>query len=65
MMVTVGHVTSSPLLKTRTVLASVLRLDFDCSRPGHGARTAVSVAGRPGTPGVHLAIDNCKKEEIN
>lgn len=63
MMVTVGHVTSSPLLKARAVLASVLRLDFDSSGPGHGAGTAVGVAGRPGSPWVHLAIDNCNEEK--
>lgn len=57
-MVTVRYLTAASLLQAGAVPSPVLGLYLDGPRPGHGARTAVRVAGRPGTPWRHLTVDD-------
>lgn len=56
MMVAGGHLTTPPLLQTGAMSAPVLRLHLHRPGSGHGARSAVRIAGRPGAPRTHLTI---------
>lgn len=60
MVVAVGNLAASALLQAGAVPTPVLRLDLHGSGPRHGARAAVRVAGRPGTPRCHLTVHHWK-----